>query len=75
MRHTEDERPYRLRAFQSPRLSTSVSPAIVAERDAVSAFERFTRVVEWPMAILALAVVPALVLENRSTTPEIAAWP
>jgi hypothetical protein len=27
------------------------------------------RALEWPMAILALAVVPALILEDRGTTP------
>jgi voltage-gated potassium channel len=37
-----------------------------------SAFDRFTRVVEWPMAILALAVVPALILEDNATTPQVA---
>lgn len=48
------------------------SPPRSAEHGNLSAFERFTRAVEWPMAILALTVVPALVLENRSATPEIA---
>jgi hypothetical protein len=34
--------------------------------------ERFARAVEWPIAILALAVVPALIMENRATTPAVA---
>lgn len=53
-------------------MSTSVSATLSAESSA-PAFERFARMVEWPMAILALAVVPALMLEHRSTTPAVAA--
>jgi voltage-gated potassium channel len=35
-------------------------------------FDRFSRWVEWPMAILALAVVPAMVLESRTSSPGLA---
>jgi voltage-gated potassium channel len=38
---------------------------------AAALFERTSRYLEWPMAILALAVVPALVLETRGSTAEI----
>jgi voltage-gated potassium channel len=54
-------------------MSTSVTLTAPGGPTSASAFERFTRAVEWPMAILALAVVPALVLENRSTMPQVAA--
>lgn len=38
-----------------------------------AAFDRFARAVEWPIALLALAVVPALILQSRSTSPEVLA--
>ena len=34
-----------------------------------SAYERLTRRLEWPIAILALAIVPALILEETTTNP------
>ncbi|MBI4266068.1 MAG: potassium channel family protein [Acidobacteria bacterium] len=67
IRHADDRLRY-------ARMTPSIYPVLEAVEDSrAPTFDRFTRVVEWPMAILALAVVPALVLENRSTTPEIAA--
>jgi voltage-gated potassium channel len=47
------------------------TPAAPHPRQA--AFDRFSRLVEWPVALLALAVVPALVLQNRTTSPELVA--
>lgn len=32
-------------------------------------YERITKALEWPMALLALAVIPALLLDNGSATP------
>lgn len=36
-----------------------------------SRLDRFASLLEWPMAILALAVVPALVIESTATTPAV----
>jgi len=36
-----------------------------------SAYDRLTRMLEWPMAVLALAVIPALLLDNGSETPRV----
>jgi voltage-gated potassium channel len=33
--------------------------------------ERLVRALEWPLAVLALLVIPVLVMEERATTPEI----
>jgi voltage-gated potassium channel len=38
---------------------------------AVAQPERLVKALEWPMAIMALLVVPALVLENRATDPRL----
>jgi hypothetical protein len=35
------------------------------------AYERFIKALEWPMALLALAVVPALLLDDGASTPQI----
>ncbi len=32
-------------------------------------YNQLTKALEWPMAILALAVIPALLLDNGSGTP------
>jgi hypothetical protein len=32
-------------------------------------YERLTKALEWPMALLALAVIPALLLDNGTATP------
>jgi voltage-gated potassium channel len=49
--------------------------SIGAEASAIAAradrFDRFARAVELPLALLALLIVPALVLESQSQTPEI----
>jgi voltage-gated potassium channel len=51
-------------------MTTQVEPGAAplgtVNRHAASTFDRFTRIVEWPMAVLALAVVPALILEVRA---------
>lgn len=44
---------------------------LLAEPTATSRSDRWLSALDWPMAILALAVVPALVLENRATAPSI----
>jgi voltage-gated potassium channel len=36
-----------------------------------SAYDRLTSLLEWPMAVLALAVIPALLLDNGSETPRV----
>ena len=36
---------------------------------ATQRYERITKALEWPMALLALAVIPALLLDNGSATP------
>jgi voltage-gated potassium channel len=38
-----------------------------------AAFDRFSRVADWPIAILALAVVPALILQNLTTSSDVGA--
>jgi voltage-gated potassium channel len=38
-------------------------------RDRAIRYQRLTRAFEWPMAILALAVIPALLLDNGAATP------
>jgi voltage-gated potassium channel len=35
------------------------------------AYERLTKALEWPMAVLALAVVPALLLDEGASTPQV----
>ena len=37
----------------------------------VSTYDRLTESLEWPIAILALAVIPALLLDNGSETPRV----
>lgn len=46
-----------------------VATDTVAPRDTAAQYERLTRKLEWPIAILALAVVPALVIEETATSP------
>jgi voltage-gated potassium channel len=43
------------------------SPA--ADARAQHLYERITKALEWPMAVLALAVIPALLLDQGATTP------
>ena len=38
-------------------------------RDRAIRYQRLTKALEWPMAILALAVIPALLLDNGAATP------
>jgi voltage-gated potassium channel len=40
-----------------------------SDLDRSSRFDRFARIVEWPMSILALAIVPALIVESRAESP------
>jgi voltage-gated potassium channel len=47
--------------------------ATAVEHPRQAAFDRFSRLADWPIAILALAVVPALILQNRTTSPDVAA--
>jgi voltage-gated potassium channel len=49
-------------------LTTIVS---VPGADRRSAYDRVTRALEWPMAICASAVIPALLLDNGNATPRI----
>ena len=37
--------------------------------DRQARFERLTRIVEWPMAFMALALIPALIIEDQATDP------
>lgn len=48
-------------------------PATGDGRHRAAAFDRVTRILEWPVAILALAVVPVLILENRALSPRVLA--
>jgi hypothetical protein len=36
-----------------------------------TSYDRITQALEWPMAICALAVIPALVIDNGSATPRV----
>jgi len=40
-------------------------------RGAAIASERLSKALEWPMAICALAVIPALLLDDGASTPQI----
>ena len=50
-------------------MSTVTSAAQVAPGAGESAYDRVTRRLEWPIAILALGVVPALIIEQTATNP------
>jgi len=49
--------------------SLSASSDEALARDRASTFERVSRALEWPIALLALAVVPVLILEHRAVSP------
>jgi len=36
-----------------------------------SAYDRLTRALEWPMAVLALAVIPALLIDSEAASPRV----
>lgn len=50
------------------RLLMVISPAR-PDVERSSAYERVTRRLEWPIAILALAIVPVIVFEETATHP------
>jgi len=51
-------------------MTLAASPAAAAT-PSTTRYARFERTLEWPMVILALAVVPALVVEDRTTSESV----
>jgi voltage-gated potassium channel len=49
----------------------TISASAVAVDDRRRRYERVTRALEWPIAICAVAVIPALLIDNGSATPRV----
>ena len=50
-------------------MATVTSAVLAPTGERESTYERITRRLEWPIALLALAVVPAIILEETATSP------
>src|SRR5688572_12674054 len=57
------------RATDAPTATVSVDTIATLRGHDNALYDRLTKALEWPMAILALAVIPALLLDDGAATP------